>query len=805
MRKTYISATHLQSEVKQILLSDNNYALGTSVHPNSYLFNYQDHLELQFLAYNKLKKLNLNVLKEIISFPKTVKTLLSFINEMKLYTIQIDDLPNKTKVEQEIKESIELLFSLVETPVVLNDKSYVVSTGLNHSAYHYTKKHHLNLAEVKEPESVRYLYAQNKRQELEAMIQDIIAKDLKSVCIVVPNKNDSLALIESIMKRYGLKGELENRNILIAKQQFYTYFDFLNNPSHRNFLKALEQNVFHLYYPQDVLTYVKHYNLQFTQDIPNDLCSSDDKRSALLKIQKRAENDLDTLSTLYSETSTLNYQEKFEHVYMNLFKVYNRQMMPYKTYYETYFDYIKVENHPLILDHILSFNSKTSLPKGWNLVDYNSLPLSKQENIYLISLNAQHFPNVVSKNGLIDETYLSQIDAYPDLQTRSNYELENKRRIYSLGENITFSHHIANYEGKGVEASFEIKDFFKSKGIKEASIWPLHQIRYREIHKAKLTPSIAKKLFAPNDKIAGSVSSIQKYARDPLLYFMENGLYLREEDDTSFNPMVFGTLNHEIIENKLDETNQVSIEETWDKLIWPSFPKDSQLLKLIQERNNKSILMNIDYLMESNKHNSLNCLATEELVKSDHTFNNISFKGYVDRIDATSDVFAIIDYKSSDTGISEPELIRGTQLQLLSYAALIKEEKNLKPFAVLNYAFKNPNKIDDKLQRYQQSKGIVNLDEINAKDLWNNEKRYKGWFFEDPADFINTAAYWTGLTDAKEGGIITPKSVYDFEKVEKLLQNRYAKLYKSIISGILDVDDLDMELEEKPKLKKELR
>ena len=79
MRKTYITANHLQTEVKKILLSENNYALGTSVHPSSYLFNYQDHLELEFLGYQLLSTLSLDFLGPIIAFPKTLKTLLSFI------------------------------------------------------------------------------------------------------------------------------------------------------------------------------------------------------------------------------------------------------------------------------------------------------------------------------------------------------------------------------------------------------------------------------------------------------------------------------------------------------------------------------------------------------------------------------------------------------------------------------------------------------------------------------------------------------------------------------------------------------
>ena len=68
MRKNYISASYLQSEVKKILLSEKDHQLGVSVHPNSYLFNYQDHLELQFQAFEVLKTLDLQILK-IVHLP----------------------------------------------------------------------------------------------------------------------------------------------------------------------------------------------------------------------------------------------------------------------------------------------------------------------------------------------------------------------------------------------------------------------------------------------------------------------------------------------------------------------------------------------------------------------------------------------------------------------------------------------------------------------------------------------------------------------------------------------------------------
>lgn len=795
MRKNYISANHLQSEVKKILLSDNNYALGTSVHPSSYLFNYQDHLELEFLAYQELFLLNLEVLGEIITYPKTLKTLLSFIKEMKLYNIDIDELPVQTQVDQEIKTCIILLFSLIKDPVRLDENTYVIPTGLTHSDFHYTKNNHIEFKQDSKAETSRYHYAQNKRQELEAIVQEVIQKDLKTVCLVVPNKNDSIPLIESIMKRYGFEGNLENRKILLAKQQFSTFFNFLVDQNQRNFIESLEQNVFNLFLPQDTLSYVKHYNLQFDKTLSNDLCT--DERSPLFRIQKRIQNDLSKIESILNETKDLNYQEKYQYVYDSLVKIYQGQMLPYKTYFETYFKFIEAENHALILEHVLSFGPQNNLPEGWIIVDYNNLPLIKQENVYFIGMNAKHFPNISSNTGIIDETYLGQVQNYPSLQERSNYELSNKRRIYEIGKNLVFSYHIATYEGKTVEPSFEIKDYCESHGVK-ASLWSLKQIRYREKHKAKLNPILAQRLFTKENKIYGSVSSMQKYARDPMMYFMENGLKLREEDDISFNPMIFGNLNHEIVEtgNAID---------AWNKHVWSKYPVNSVFLKLIEDRNNRTMKRNLEFLKAAEENTKFKPDSFEKKVLTDNVFNNVELLGYVDRIDIADDYFIIVDYKSSETTMSEKSLILGQQLQLLTYAALIQEDTGRKPLGVFFYAFRNPNTLDNELYEYKQSKGVQGLQSIEASDLWVREKRYKGWFFEDPTGYFETPDYWNGLKEFEYGVSTHFKTVYDFTKVKELLQDRYDELYKNIVDGILDIDDLDMELEEKPDLKKEIR
>ncbi len=795
MRKNYICSSQVQEQVKNFILQDENYALGTSVHPEAYLFNYQDHIELDFLVYNKLQKLELNILEDTIKYPKTSKTLINFRKEMYLLGIEIEDLPTNTEVEKEIKICLENISELVIKPQILKENDFVIPNGLNFSTDFYTKKHQIQIDHSVEIESLHYHYAQNKRQEVEAMIQDIIKKDLKEITILVPNKTDYLPLIESVLLRYGMQGQIENRKIKLLSKQFSSFLEFVYEKNNRNFIKLLEHNSFLLQNPKDVLKYIMHYQLSFNEKLSHQYCTKE--KSELFYIQTKIQDDLIKLETTLEELKRLSYIQAYEYIF-DFYKVhYSEEILVFKAYFENYYQFISEDKHELILQHFKSFQSKVAMPDNWQFSDYNNIPIESNDNLYCLGLNAAHFPNINSLNGIIDEDYVEKIDKYPSLKKRSSFELQAKRKIYSLAKNTVFSYHRSNYEGKGLEPSFEIKDFCENRGVHE-SLWALDQIRYRKKRIPRLNPNIAKKLFTKNDIIYGSVSSLQKYANDPMQYFFENGLKLKEEQDISFNPMVFGNLNHEIVETS-------DFEKAWDHHVWSAFPNNSQIIKLIRDRNDSFMEENIEYLTEAQENCKLKPHEFEKKVTTLNNFDKVELLGYIDRIDINDDYFIIIDYKSSPTNLSESLVKEGKQLQLLTYASIISEQYKKKPLAVFYYSFAHPASISAGKYEYKTSKGIIPKSDIDFLAEWKNEKRFKGWFFEDPQGFFTSDEYWTGL-NTKDGEVISrTKNVYDFQLSKSLLQDVYKGLYENITAGILDLDEIEFDLDEEQDIKKEIR
>ncbi|CAM3702109.1 PD-(D/E)XK nuclease family protein [Erysipelothrix urinaevulpis] len=798
MRKNYICAGALQNQVKQSLLSSKEYELGTAVHPISYLFNYQDHIELSFNVFKALQTLDLTILNDTIMYPKTTETLIQFVQSLKLYSITPDSLPDDTELDKEIHQCVDLIFPLIENPISLKDNDFVIPTNLNNANFHYTKDNHLFFSEEKNPSTIRYFFAQNKRQEIESVIQEILLTKETHVNIALPSLNDYLPLLESILLRYGMNAPLEQRKINILKKQFVSFLEFIDNPNTRNFYNALKDNAFQLKRSGDVLTYLQHFELRYDRSILDNLHShyTTDCESSIYKLQEKVAEDIQTLHTIIESIQPLTYNESFSFIYTLMKESYPQDINVFKLYYENYTQFLIKENHQLIISHLTSFKGQSVVPEHWNIFDYNNLPLSVEGPLYVLGLTAANFPNVSSLKGIIDENYVSRIDHYPSLQDRTYYELLQKRRLYTLSDNLTLSYHVANYEGKGQEPAFEIKDFCDKNNL-EAKMWPLDEIQYRYKEKPSLDPHLAKQLFTRDDVIFGSVSSLQKYAQDPLLYFYENGLKLREEQDLSFNPLVLGNLNHEIVETGDDHS-------AWKHHVWNRFPHDSLFLKLIEDRNNKMMASNLEHLKEAAENTRFKADSFEKEVITTDMFANVRLKGYVDRIDVLDDYFIIVDYKSSMTKMQEAEVLAGRQLQLLTYASIIQEETGRKPLAVFYYSFRNPLAINHKTYHYTTTKGLEPVDTINNQDEWLKEKRYTGWFFEDPMTYFLSEVYWNGLSN-KDGEIIhRTKYVYDFEKLKEVLKDRYNTLYESIIKGILDPDELHIELED-IDLRKEIR
>ncbi len=783
----YIAAYHLHETLKEKLMDKKNVAFNTFVHSPAYLFHYPKREELLFKAYEilRVQKEKWPLLEEILLFPQTIETVLNFIQNLKLYEIGLEELPENNAMNRSIKGICTVLWDLIDEPVKLEEKHRILPYFLDHASYHYSRSKHweLNIEDPKQKDIELY-YAQNKRQEIEAVIQDIILRQENEVALVVPNKNDSLALIESVLRRYGQKVDLQKREHQRLKHKLLSLLEFFVQEDHFTFVKSIENNAFQIKYPGDYLLYLRHFEIEL-ENLPENLNFALDEEKYIYRIQKRIQKDHEKIYSLIQEAKGLSYREKLVFVYDFYRQDKQHDLSFFRQFLIEYQNYLQEDYHPIIR-HLLQRgqNEQIQHPQ-FQVFDYLNLPLSFSGTIYFLSLNAQNFPAIREEKGLIDEHYLAQIKSYPSQNIRSGYMLEQKRWIYRLGSRQVFSYVLANYEGKALEPAFEILDYAHKNQVKE-KMWPLIERKNADEREEKLSEDIAKELFLKEDLLYGSISSLQKYAKDPLLYFKEYGLKVREEIEPSFNALVLGNLNHAMMEGR-------PFELEWKK-VTESFPRDSLWIQMIEKRYRSYLKANQNYLKQSEHSSKFETIKKEYEIQGNDIHEKIYLKGYIDRIDQFEDEFMIIDYKTSEQSLSWARLVKAWDLQLLSYALMFAKQNNLQAHAAAFYAFNLPNTIHDKAYHYTATRGLE-PDEIDPKEEWHKEKRFSAWYFSDPTPLYADIQFWKGLRETSKGFSINHWNKYRFDGLSKFLEDRFQRLYKLISSGELNIFEIEKELE----------
>lgn len=786
----YIASYHLHSQLKEKLMKKETVLMDTFVHSPDFIFNYPDKSERLFKAYRLLEQHREQwpLLKDMLLFPQMIESFLAFIEKLKLYQLPITSLPQSSEMNQTIQEITHLLWDLVDEPKKLTNKHQVIPHFLDHASYVYTQKHHINLPITSTPKKhIELYFAQNKRQEIEAVIQDIILKNEQHVAFVVPNKKEYLPLIESIVHRYGQKIDLQDRSQLLFKNKLLAFLNFMVMPKQRHFIKALENNSFLLRYPSDYITYIKHFELEF-QTLPKKLDLAQDEKKTIFKIQSRIQDDHDKVMTIIEKVNRFSYQEIHQYVYDFYLQEKKYDLTFYRNFLVNYQTFLEKRYHPVIMYLLDRSLQKEYIHPHFQVYDYQSLPLEFNGTIYFLSLNAQNFPAIQEEKGLIDEHYLKQVDNYPSQNIRSEYLLKQKRWIYTLGSRQVFSYVLANYEGKALEPAFEILNYAETHQV-ERKMWPLQERKNAEDREEKLSEKIAEELFLDKQILYASVSSLQKYANDPILYFKEYGLKVREDIEPSFNALVLGNLNHALMENH-------DFQKEWYEVM-KSFPHHSLWMDMIQTRYQIYLDKNIEYLKNALESTSFKPSKLEFEIRGNDLHEKIHLKGFIDRIDISEEnkEFIIIDYKTSEKNLRWGDLVMAKDLQLLTYAALFSKQNKLAAHAAFYYAFNHPNAIHDQAFHYTATKGMSPVD-IDPSEEWNKAKRFSGWYFTEPLELYDHPDFWKGLRETKTKGIqVNARNAYRFDSLKEFLKNRYEKIYKLISSGQLNIYEIEKELE----------
>lgn len=772
MNTIHIIAHQHTEDIKEMLLNQNDALAHTQVLPFNIAFGMDyDKAESLVLAYAIVSDLDLRVLLNSAKNPVNLESYLSLIEELKLYNVDPSDLPNRSELQKDNKDVITALFHLIPEPKISASTRYVVYDHfLSHASKHFLINNKIDISPLETTEASKtYLKSLNIRHEFESALQNIINENISEVTFVVPSLKDKIPLIESILLRYGFNMPLENRQPKILANKYLSLFNLASNPSQENLIKAINNHAFNINKTLDIIYLIQHFDLSW--NLPESL------ESPHLDVKCIINRSQDSYNTLKEKVEVLLSARSLQEKLITSYSILSES--PYidttflKKILESQLHLYDKSNIHLLIHQLQSISATKVNNEYFTFYDLNDFPIHPQENVIAIDMNSKNYPAIGPNTGLLDDTYRSQIKGYPSLQDRTNHILNLKNTFIKKSKNLTLSYSITNYEGKSLEPSFEI---FKDASKILAA--PMNQKTSPIRSNWKLDPSFVAPLFMENGNIRASVTSLEKYGREPLEFFIENGLKYRKPLYPVFGPMNLGNYNHDLLE----QHHRGAVKDFNEAQL---FPDNNIRLKMILARNNKLMEQNFKFIDESITASTFEPQYAEYEFEENTLFPNFHIRGKVDRVDVYNDSFLIYDYKSSETILNRNKIQDGQQLQLLTYGFILEKKLSKSLFGVYYYGLRSAN-LNMKSYSYAPTKGLTEI-ETNTYDLWLSEKRYKGFLFQRVDGQFLDKSYHQRLKTEKDGSVSLFGKPFDKQLIHQIIREVYQRIYKSITDGNFDL------------------
>lgn len=752
MKQIIITSTDYLKQARNELLKRNGALFNTNILPFEIVFPksieaspHQNTLKI----HRQIKIEDFPILRDWLKIPSVIHDFIELAYELMLYEISLEKLPLHNSLDQEIKRLLSHCQAFLRIPDFNHSLQYrYLSFGLSHAQIHFLKKH--NIPEIDlDISPAQYISghrANNGRQEIEAIIQDILSNHKEDVELVIPKLNERKAVLASVLTRYGIEYYDVSSLFELSKRQYLSLIDFFTQPNRETLLNLLESSA--LKVNSSLIDNLHHSPLSY-----HDFLNQDKNELLLIKAQLYPLPQ-DFKAALIRAYDVLRHNSKAS---LSLIKEFLETRLEDYTeadiaFFKEDFSKLKDDRH----DCALALSDLASAPSG------------KVKHRYILDLSVENYPAIPLNKGILDERYRKRIRGYPSREERTDFIKKQRQAWFENCENLYLSFHTTDYEGKTKNPAFEIETIAALD-----KTWPLQESNQSYRAKAKLESGLAQALFMPQGILRGSVSSLQNYVNDPYRYFLDKGLRLKEPLADTLDAKALGIINHKIMES--------------EELAFSPYRKDlSWQDKMVYARNNDMMTENLALIRQAQQSSSFNPVVKEYRFNDVRIFPDLSLSGIIDRIDGYEDQILIVDYKSSAQTPSLSALKKGTQVQLPSYAFISEKLFDKSVAGIFNFTM-TPSNLNRIYMAYSAGKGLRVLD-FDPLEAWLDTRKYKGWFFNDVSDLFSSANYMQGLKD-KNGQVQLGRKPIDKDKLREELELVYQTLVTMIREGILDPDD----------------
>lgn len=781
------------------------------------------------LTYNFYKRLN----KETQHFPlygkmftyySFARQLISFAQDLALYQCPLSALPITNDSEKELKCLLQYaleedlfekhLGALEECNFDLTD--VITTQPFLTDYFDYTLHQKLLKRGVtvhnlytQLPRNSSYRHALNPTSEIESIAQEIVhdqisAKDILIICA----DTAYYAIIQQVFERYQIPHGFVNKKCLSrVTNAFCAYLTCFIKKDVDSLIHAFEQNCFttslnnrclnyihqFIFTLDDFLieqhtvakrvndTYLNRYEYQLLLDEENEFNQFSSANQTLIH-QILTLKDVKEILTLVFNHCVTHFTDPSQYKEIASIKNIVEELSPCL---------LTIDDLDYLVDclHETSIDEDSSVLGKLGITDFTH-PLPPRKRAYVVGASQRNFPAFPTYNGIFDEAYRAKT-TLPSMQERFDaYMIQLQWIEHSASEDLYYTYSTLDYQGKKSEAAFEIESKFTTIG--KCNLLSNNQ---RLIEKHSLQPELAKELFFKDARLYGSISSFEKYFQCPYAYFIKSGLRIDKPSRTESTANTIGTIQHAILEYACqtygkeyatitkDEMTQIAQEHL--DFLSTLLPKEANKMKCIMSKMIDNLSTSFQFLKEMELNTSFTPAHFEYQFVSDY-FENITLRGTIDRIDFTSNLLRVIDYKSSSHSLDETSIKSGLKLQLLTYLIIATKEFNREAVGSYYYSLKNDN-ID--LAAAKVSRG--QLIEFSDDDNYQNfiaDHRLSGWTFVSSEALDYDARHCINLSITSKG--MTFK-LYDFELVDQALKELYALLVERLNQGLINVDPVE--------------
>lgn len=338
-----------------------------------------------------------------------------------------------------------------------------------------------------------------------------------------------------------------------------------------------------------------------------------------------------------------------------------------------------------------------------------------------------------------------------------------------------------------------------------------------------LKPEFVRALFG--EKLNVSISQLESYYSNPLGYFLQYGLKLKERATNELNVAQTGTLYHAVLEGVLQnliQQNKSFRDVTWDELseilnqkmaeqlLLPAYNllQETGKMRAIRDYLQQVSLTLLGNLQHAARVNVAQPRAVEKLfgfpdktalppLEFSQGKINIQVRGKIDRFDIqdSEQVFGtIIDYKSNGKQFNWEQAFDGLQMQLLTYwqaAQMSAEVLGVESIGGAFFAQISPQKT-----KIVDFKG--NVADLLSGQLTPDTFKYRGLFISE-ADYVNSlddlddnnASQFYQLKKKNNGDLYANSDYIDAQDFELLLNRNITNIEHAgvnILAGLFPLE-----------------